>query len=127
MDELMDILMEIDPDIDYETEDQLIDGKVLDSFSIVNLVAQISDVFDIDINTADWTVHEDGYIYYNSILQPGEFTTPVFTEVGIVGREQYRGETLTLTVTAHATQSKNNPAENPWEAAGWPEEYEGAV
>lgn len=86
-----------------------------------------ADVFDIDINTADWTVHEDGYIYYNSILQPGEFTTPVFTEVGIVGREQYRGETLTLTVTAHATQSKNNPAENPWEAAGWPEEYEGAV
>ena len=50
MDELMDILMEIDPDIDYETEDQLIDGKVLDSFSIVNLVAQISDVFDIDIS-----------------------------------------------------------------------------
>ena len=50
MDELMDILMEIDPDIDYETEDQLIDGKVLDSFSIVSLVAQISDVFDIDIS-----------------------------------------------------------------------------
>lgn len=50
MDELMNILMEIDPDIDYETEDQLIDGKVLDSFSIVNLVAQISDVFDIDIS-----------------------------------------------------------------------------
>lgn len=50
MDELMDILMEIDPDIDYETEDQLIDGKVLDSFSIVNLVAQISDVFDIEIS-----------------------------------------------------------------------------
>jgi len=50
MDELMDILMEIDLDIDYETEDQLIDGKVLDSFSIVNLVAQISDVFDIDIS-----------------------------------------------------------------------------
>ncbi len=50
MDELMDILMEIDPDIDYETEDQLIDGKVLDSFSIVNLVAQISETFDIDIS-----------------------------------------------------------------------------
>lgn len=50
MDELMDILMEIDPDIDYETEDQLIDGKVLDSFSIVSLVAQISETFDIDIS-----------------------------------------------------------------------------
>lgn len=50
MDELMDILMEINPDIDYEVEDRLIDGKVLDSFSIVNLVAQISEVFDIDIS-----------------------------------------------------------------------------
>lgn len=50
MDELMDILMDINPDIDYEIEDRLIDGKILDSFSIVNLVAQISDVFDIDIS-----------------------------------------------------------------------------
>lgn len=50
MDELMDILMDINPDIDYEVEDQLIDGKVYDSFSIVNLVAQISEVFDIDIS-----------------------------------------------------------------------------
>lgn len=79
------------------------------------------DAFDIDLNTTDWTLHEDGYIYYNSILQPGERTTPVFTEVGIAGRDVFRGETLTLTVTAHATQSKNNPAEHPWDAAGWPE------
>lgn len=50
MDELMDILMEINPDIDYETEDRLIDGKVLDSFSIVSLVAEISDAFDIEIS-----------------------------------------------------------------------------
>ena len=51
MDELMDILMEINPDIDYETETRLIDGKVLDSFSIVSLVAEISDAFDIEIST----------------------------------------------------------------------------
>lgn len=50
MDELMDILMEIDPDIDYETVDDLIDGKVLDSFSIVSLVAQIAESFDIEIS-----------------------------------------------------------------------------
>lgn len=50
MDELMDILMEINPDIDYETENRLIDGKVLDSFSIVSLVAEISDAFDIEIS-----------------------------------------------------------------------------
>ena len=50
MDQLMDILMEINPDIDYETETRLIDGKVLDSFSIVSLVAEISDAFDIEIS-----------------------------------------------------------------------------
>ncbi len=50
MDELMDILMDIDPDVDYENEDRLIDGKVLDSFSIVSLVAQISEAFDLDIS-----------------------------------------------------------------------------
>ena len=50
MEELMNILMEINPDIDYKNEKNLIDGKVLDSFSIVNLVSQISEVFDIEIS-----------------------------------------------------------------------------
>ncbi len=50
MEELLEILEEIDPDIDYETETRLIDGKVLDSFSIVSLVAEISDAFDIEIS-----------------------------------------------------------------------------
>ncbi len=50
MDELYDILMDLDPDIDYETEDKLIDNKVLDSFSIVSLVSQIADTFDIEIS-----------------------------------------------------------------------------
>ena len=50
MDELLEILEEINPDIDYETEDRLIDGKVLDSFSIVSLVSEISDAFDIEIS-----------------------------------------------------------------------------
>ncbi len=50
MDELLEILEEINPDVDYEVEDRLIDGKVLDSFSIVSLVAQISDAFDIEIS-----------------------------------------------------------------------------
>ena len=49
MDELLDILMDIDPDIDYEKETRLIDGKVLDSFSIVSLVSQIAETFDIEI------------------------------------------------------------------------------
>lgn len=50
MEELLEILEEINPDIDYETETALIDGKLLDSFSIVSLVTEISDTFDIEIS-----------------------------------------------------------------------------
>ena len=50
MEQLMEILMDINPDIDYKNEKNLIDGKVLDSFSIVNLVSQISETFDIEIS-----------------------------------------------------------------------------
>lgn len=50
MEELLEILNEIDPDIDYETADRLIDGKMLDSFSIITLVSEISDAFDIEIS-----------------------------------------------------------------------------
>ena len=50
MDKLLDILEEINDEIDYTAETRLIDGKLLDSFSIVNLVAQISEEFDIDIS-----------------------------------------------------------------------------
>ena len=50
MDELMELLEEIAPDVDFATETRLIDDKVLDSFSIVSLVAQLADTFDIEIS-----------------------------------------------------------------------------
>lgn len=50
MEELLEILEEINPDIDYETATALIDDKMLDSFSIVSLVTEISDAFDIEIS-----------------------------------------------------------------------------
>ena len=50
MEELLEVLRDIRDDIDYETEDNLIDGKVLDSFEIVTLVSEISDTFDITIS-----------------------------------------------------------------------------
>ncbi len=50
MDEILEILNDIDPTIDYENEDNLIDGKVLNSLQIVTLVSEISDHFDITIS-----------------------------------------------------------------------------
>lgn len=49
MEELLDIMNEINPDVDYETEDNLIDGQVYDSLSILTLITEICDNFDIEI------------------------------------------------------------------------------
>ena len=49
MDKLIRILSELHPDFDFETEDALIDGGILDSFDIVALVAEIDDAFGIEI------------------------------------------------------------------------------
>ena len=49
MDKLMRILSELSSNIDFETEDALIDGGMLDSFDIVTLVAEIDDAFGIEI------------------------------------------------------------------------------
>ena len=50
---LMDILTELRPDVDFESEKELIDGGVLDSFDIVSLVGEMNEEFDIEINVED--------------------------------------------------------------------------
>ena len=49
MEELLDILEDIQPGIDYENEDGLIDKHLLPSLSILALVAEIEDNFDITV------------------------------------------------------------------------------
>ena len=49
MEELIEILEDIQPDIDYENCENLIDGHLLDSLSILSLVAELEDAFDITI------------------------------------------------------------------------------
>ena len=53
MDELLSILNEIKPDVDFSKEDNLIDKKLLDSFDIVRLVARLSEEFDVSITPLD--------------------------------------------------------------------------
>ena len=80
------------------------------------------DCLKLNIDTQNWT-YMDGYYYYNVILQPGETTSALFTQVEIVGSkvdQTHIGSTLSLTVNAYAVQSENNPAEYPWDASGWP-------
>lgn len=49
MNELMEILEELRPDVDFENETALIDNGILDSFDIVALVGELNDAFDIEI------------------------------------------------------------------------------
>lgn len=53
MDELIAILEEIEPDVDYKTCTTLIDDHILDSFAILSLVSEIGDTFDVQISPGD--------------------------------------------------------------------------
>ncbi len=50
MEELLRILTELHPDVDFEKEDKLIDNVILDSFDIVTLISEISESFDVTIS-----------------------------------------------------------------------------
>lgn len=53
MEELMEILEELRPDVDFENETGLIANGILDSFDIVSLVTELNDAFDIEIKPND--------------------------------------------------------------------------
>ena len=53
MEELMEILNNLHPDVDFETEERLVDDKILDSFDIVSLIAEINEAYDIAITAKD--------------------------------------------------------------------------
>lgn len=53
MERLIEILEEIQPETDYTTCTDLIDGHYLDSLSIISLVAELEEEFDITIPTVD--------------------------------------------------------------------------
>ena len=53
MDELLKILVELHPDVDFASHTSLIDSKVIDSFDVITLVAEINDRLDISIPAED--------------------------------------------------------------------------
>ena len=53
MDNIIEILEQIKPGVDFRTEENLIEEEILDSFDIVTLVAKLNDEFDIEITPAD--------------------------------------------------------------------------
>lgn len=49
MEKILEILKSVRDDIDFETEDKLIDDNILDSFDIVSIVGELCDAYDITI------------------------------------------------------------------------------
>ncbi len=52
MEKLIEILEELNPDVDYNTCEDLVDGRHLDSLTILSLISEIENEFDVEIPTA---------------------------------------------------------------------------
>ena len=53
MDELLEILNEVKPGVDFENDTDPIGHGVLDSITMVTLVMELNDAFDIEITPVD--------------------------------------------------------------------------
>jgi len=53
MERLIEILEELNPDVDYQNTEDLIDGRYLDSLTILSLIAEIEEEFDVEIPTVE--------------------------------------------------------------------------
>ena len=86
-------------------------------------VAVSDNSISADFNTQDWLDGGDGYYYYSHILEAGETTEPLFTEVTLADSlsNTYNGATFSLTLQAQAVQVANNGT-SIHDAEGWPEE-----
>ncbi|MBE6991444.1 MAG: acyl carrier protein [Ruminococcaceae bacterium] len=51
--QLLAILKDIKPEVDFETATTLIDDNILDSFDIVTVVVELNDAFDIEVSVDD--------------------------------------------------------------------------
>jgi len=49
MEQLLDLLKNVRPDVDFENETALIDEGILDSFDVVSIISEIDDQFGVQI------------------------------------------------------------------------------
>ena len=53
MEELLELLKGIRPDVDFENEKELIDDGILDSFDVVSIISEIDDKFGVQIRITE--------------------------------------------------------------------------
>ncbi|MCR5420353.1 MAG: acyl carrier protein [Lachnospiraceae bacterium] len=49
MEELLELLKDVRDDVDFETTDNLIDGKILSSFDIIQIISVIDEEYDVAV------------------------------------------------------------------------------
>ena len=47
--QVLEILLDVVPDVDFENEVDLVNDKIIDSFAVVAMVNELNDELDIDI------------------------------------------------------------------------------
>lgn len=97
--------------------------KVIKTVELTEVGTADAAMVELDLNTTDWTLGEDGYLYCNSAVKPGEVTAPIFTTVTFckdMGNE-YQNATIKVDVFAQAVQTANNGS-SAQTASGWPAE-----
>lgn len=77
----------------------------------------------LNIDTNNWQLGANGWYYYQSAVEAGVQTPPLFTEVRFesgMGND-YMDANIQIEVIAQAVQQANNGT-TVWQAAGWPME-----
>ncbi len=53
MEELLQILKRVKPEVDFENEDALVDDEILDSFDVIAIITALNKAYDINISIAN--------------------------------------------------------------------------
>lgn len=53
MNQLLEILKGIRPDVDFANETALIDDGILDSFDVVSIISELDDAFDVQVRITE--------------------------------------------------------------------------
>lgn len=53
MEQLLEILEGVRPDLDFEIENSLVDDGILDSFDIITIVGEVNEAFNVEIDVVD--------------------------------------------------------------------------
>lgn len=53
MEQLLEILKGIRPDVDFENETALIDNGILDSFDVVSIISELDDAFGVQVRITE--------------------------------------------------------------------------